>query len=100
MKDDVKITIIATGFSAQKEKPKMSATVPVAVPVRPPARALSEPAPVARPLVKRSPSRELRPEAPLSNLQGNTGLPPPGPRGAVRDIPAFLRRKVPPKGRK
>jgi hypothetical protein len=96
MNEEVKITIIATGFSAQKEKPKVSSVVPVAAAMRQPARAPSEPSELPRPLARRSPSRELRPEAPLSGLAPNTGLPPPSLEEQY-DIPAFLRRN-PPKG--
>ncbi len=96
MKEEVKITIIATGFSAQKEKPKVTSVVPVAVAMRQPARPAPEPSELARPLAKRSPSRELRPEAPLSGLAPSTGLPPPSLEEQY-DIPAFLRRN-PPKG--
>jgi len=93
MKEEVKITIIATGFSPQKEKPKVAlpAAVPVPVAMRPAARPVAEP---PRPLAKRSPTREPRAEPPLSNL--GTGLPQPSLEEQY-DIPAFLRRN-PPKG--
>jgi cell division protein FtsZ len=96
MNEEVKITIIATGFSAQKEKPKVASVVPVAAAMRQPARPPSEPSELPRPLARRSPSRELRPEAPLSGLAPSTGLPPPSLEEQY-DIPAFLRRN-PPKG--
>jgi cell division protein FtsZ len=96
MKEEVKITIIATGFSGQREKAKVPVAMPVAAVPRPAARPPNEPPPLPRPIAKRSPSREVNQEAPLSNLQPNTGMPRPSLEEQY-DIPAFLRRN-PPKG--
>ena len=95
MKEEVKITIIATGFSAQKEKPKVSVVTPVVAAMRVPVRPPTEPVELTRPLARRTPTRDPRPEAPVLNSPG-TGLPPPSLEEQY-DIPAFLRRN-PPKG--
>ncbi len=95
MKEEVKITIIATGFSAQKEKPKVTTVAPVVAAMRVPVRAPSEPIELTRPIMKRTPTRDPRPEAPILNPAG-TGLPRPSLEEQY-DIPAFLRRN-PPKG--
>jgi cell division protein FtsZ len=95
MKEEVKITIIATGFSAQKEKPKVAMPIQVQVAVPRPVARTIEPEP-AQPIVKRVPRRETRPESPLANLPNSGGLAPPSLEEQY-DIPAFLRRG-PPKG--
>jgi len=98
MKDEVKITIIATGFSATKEKPKAQIVVPAVAAMRPVARPPIEPPEPIRPLVKRAVKRETR-ENPLANLPQSSGMPAGNLPNLEEqyDIPAFLRRN-PPKG--
>lgn len=101
MKDEVKITIIATGFTPAKDKPKPQASAPAVVATRTVSRPTIEVArqDVGRGLAKpsRTPTRELRPEPPLANVPANPGGLGLPSLEEQYDIPAFLRRN-PPKG--
>jgi cell division protein FtsZ len=90
--DEVKITVIATGFDRVKAQRPASRPVQIQVPFQAVTRAAPPPPPPAPPRQAEPPLQRVRPAAgPATVKAGGRGVYQPGDEDQY-DIPAFLRK--------
>ena len=98
MTDEVKITVIATGFEAPAPKPEVKTAFTAAVTAEPAAPAAEEP---VSPIFASRPAREAAPVEPEFTRPAREPAPrqrqaeeaPRNRRGFTPDVPSFLRKK-------
>ena len=98
MTDEVKITVIATGFEAPAPKPEVKTAFTAAVAAEPAAPAAEEP---VSPIFANRPAREAASVEPEYNRPVREAAPrqrqveeaPRNRRGFTPDVPSFLRKK-------
>lgn len=91
MGDEIRITVIATGFDESSHKHAVPA---VAAPVEEPRRAAPAPAPQPQPPVVPEPPARVEPRRPQFTPISEAPARPAAEQDDELDIPAFIRRKM------